>query len=395
MAWPTSPFTSPLEPQSIDRQAVFQKPTSTISIMADAQQDQCDADAVDTSHLGLRIASIFIILAASLLGTLIPILLGNSSRDLHRAFFIFKFIGTGVIIGTAWMHLLAPAAEKLGDPCLVPRLGEYDWAFFIGLATVLAMFLAEILATYFGQRAVDRKRLSSELQNGNGALPVANGNGPDRKNRAADSDIEEAPRDGAACEAAGDLTVPRDQGGYPSTPQAHVGHCSQAGSGHQHPNIAGQLTAILVLEFGVVFHSVFVGLVLATTDDIVVLLIVLVFHQFMEGLGLGSRLATTVWPGHRAWLPYFFAVCFAISTPVGTAAGLGAKPGSASDQMLTNGIFDAISAGILMYTGLVELLAHEFMFNPEMKKSSLGTQMLAFGSICFGAGVMALLAKWA
>lgn len=347
---------------------------------------ECSGEPVDTTHLGLRIASIFIILAAALLGALTPVLLGKSTHNLHRAFFICKFIGTGVIIATAWMHLLAPAVEALGDECLVPRLGEYDWAFFIGLATVLTMFLAEILATHFGQKVANRHVVTGERYTD---TPTS----PDRKVHG-DSDVEDG-RDRAACEAGNDSITPHPQGGYPSTPEAHVGHCSAAGSGHQHPDIAGQLTAIIVLEFGVIFHSVFIGLVLATTEDLVVLLIVLVFHQFMEGLGLGSRLATTSWPGRRQWLPYLFAFCFAISTPVGTAAGLGAKPSSVADQMLTNGIFDAISAGILMYTGLVELLAHEFMFNPEMKKAGLPTQMLAFGSICFGAGVMALLAKWA
>ncbi|KAH7361642.1 zinc-regulated transporter 2 [Plectosphaerella cucumerina] len=353
---------------------------------SDSQPERCTADPVDTTHFGLRIASIFIILAAALLGALTPVFLAKSARKLHRVFFVCKFIGTGVIIATAWMHLLAPAVEALGDECLVPRLGEYDWAFFIGLATVLTMFFAEILATHFGRKVTARHA-------GNDELYLDAPASPDRKTRA-DSDIEDG-RDRVACEAGAEPVAPHDQGGYPSTPQAHMGHCSAAGTGHEHPDIAGQLTAIIVLEFGVIFHSVFIGLVLATTDNLTILLIVLVFHQFMEGLGLGSRLATTSWPGRRGWLPYLFAVCFAISTPIGTAAGLGAKPSNASDQMLTNGIFDAISAGILMYTGLVELLAHEFMFNPDMKKAGLPTQMLAFGSICFGAGVMALLAKWA
>lgn len=355
--------------------------------MADTQPVECDGEPVDTTNLGLRIASIFIILAAALLGALIPVFLSKSKRDLHRTFFVCKFIGTGVIIATAWMHLMAPAVEALGNECLVPRLGEYDWAFFIGLFTVLTMFFAEILATHFGRKVAARHTVTEQVYLD---APVS----PDRKIRAGDSDIEDG-RERVVCEAGDSPVSSHEQGGYPATPQAHMGHCSAAGAGHEHPDIAGQLTAIIVLEFGVIFHSVFIGLVLATTEDLVVLLIVLVFHQFMEGLGLGSRLATTSWPGRRSWLPYLFAICFAISTPIGTAAGLSAKPSSVADQMLTNGIFDAISAGILMYTGLVELLAHEFMFNPEMKKAGLPTQMLAFGSICFGAGVMALLAKWA
>lgn len=64
-------------------------------------------------------------------------------------------------------------------------------------------------------------------------------------------------------------------------------------------------------------------------------------------------------------------------------------------MLLINGLFDSISAGILIYTGLVELMAHEFMFSQEMWRSSLGMVLSAFGCMCFGAGLMALLGKWA
>jgi zinc transporter 1/2/3 len=94
-------------------------------------------------------------------------------------------------------------------------------------------------------------------------------------------------------------------------------------------------------------------------------------------------------------MPYLLGLIFALSTPVGIAAGIGAKPNNANDQKLVNGIFDAISAGILMYTGLVELLAHEFMFNPYMRKAPIKILLLAFSCVAFGVIVMAILAKWA
>ena len=56
---------------------------------------------------------------------------------------------------------------------------------------------------------------------------------------------------------------------------------------------------------------------------------------------------------------------------------------------------DAIGAGILMYTGLVELLAHEFMFNPQMRSARLRVQLFAFACVLFGVFVMSLLAEWA
>lgn len=67
----------------------------------------------------------------------------------------------------------------------------------------------------------------------------------------------------------------------------------------------------------------------------------------------------------------------------------------ATTSKIVNGVFDAISGGILLYTGLVELLAHEFMFNPEMRKAGLQMQLCAYGCVFVGVFVMALLAKWA
>jgi zinc transporter 1/2/3 len=53
-----------------------------------------------------------------------------------------------------------------------------------------------------------------------------------------------------------------------------------------------------------------------------------------------------------------------------------------------------MSAGVLVYTGLVELLARDFLFNPLRTKDNT---RLTFMIICvfLGAGLMALLGKWA
>ncbi|GKT51653.1 zinc-regulated transporter 1 [Colletotrichum spaethianum] len=305
---------------------------------AEEAVNECGAAAVDVSNKPLRIASIFIILIASLLGGFLPIILARTTR-MHvpkMTFFIFKYVGTGVIIATAWMHLLSPGVEALHNECLASMLGDYDWAFAIGLMTR-------------GNGFVDPKKVPG--------LP--------------------------------------DDVSYPPGGRDHLGHARDHKEGDSHTGLAGQLIAIFILEFGVVFHSIFIGLVLATSDELVVLLIVLTFHQFFEGLGLGSRLATATWPAHGRWWPHILATIYGLSTPLAIAVGIAAKPNSAQTQTLVNGIFDSISAGILMYTGLVELLAHEFMFNPQMRNSPLKVQLFAFGCVALGAGVMAVLANWA
>lgn len=123
---------------------------------------------------------------------------------------------------------------------------------------------------------------------------------------------------------------------------------------------AAQLTGIFILEFGVIFHSIFIGLTLAVSgEEFVVLYIVLVFHQSFEGLALGSRLASIEWPQSKRWTPYLLGAGYALSTPIAIAIGLGVRttfsPGS-RDFLVVNGVFDSLSAGILIYTGLVELM---------------------------------------
>lgn len=183
---------------------------------------------------------------------------------------------------------------------------------------------------------------------------------------------------------------------YPPGGTDHLSH------GHHHSStehLAAQLTSIFILEFGVVFHSIFIGLTLAVAgEEFVVLYIVLVFHQTFEGLGLGSRLATTPWPASKEWLPWLLGALYGISTPLSIAVGLGVRESLSTDgraMLLVNGIFDSISAGILIYTGLVELMAHEFMFNQDMRRSKISVVLAAFGCMVLGAGLMAVLGKWA
>ena len=167
-------------------------------------------------------------------------------------------------------------------------------------------------------------------------------------------------------------------------------HESEENEGKPAEDYAAQMTAIFILEFGVIFHSIFVGLTLAVAgEEFNTLYVVLVFHQTFEGLGLGARLAVTPWPKSKRWTPYVMALGYAVSTPVSIAVGLGLRqtylPGSQT-ALIANGVFDSISAGILIYTGLVELMAHEFMFSEVMRKARLRVVLSAFGVMCLGAG---------
>lgn len=174
--------------------------------------------------------------------------------------------------------------------------------------------------------------------------------------------------------------------------KGHVDYELEGNKDKPYEDYAAAMTAIFILEFGVVFHSIFVGLTLAVSgDEFPTLYVVIVFHQTFEGLGLGSRLAVAPWPKHRLSTPYWMGIGYAFSTPIAIAAGLGLRnsyaPGSQT-ALIVNGVFDSISAGILIYTGLVELMAHEFMFSEVMRRAKLSVVLSAVGLMCLGAGML-------
>lgn len=375
---------------------------------------ECESSLASRNHWGLRVASIFIIFAGSALGALLPILLARASRVRipKLCFFVAKYFGTGVILATAWMHLLSPASDNLRDECLGDILPDYDWAMAIALMTVMVMFLVEIIVSRydFGFGSAHGHRHGETVESKD---PQNTGSNPteDRPPR----DLEEAVGSGesvsefpgttstvaASPTPAGHDKLPATLSdvSYPAGGKDHLAHHRDHVEGDEHANYAAQMTAIFILEFGVIFHSIFIGLTLAVTDNFIILFVVLVFHQTFEGLGLGARLATATWPpGGRRWTPYLLGMLYAISTPLAIGMGLVASRSLALEgatSKIVNGVFDAISGGILMYTALVELVAHEFMFNPEMRKAGLGMQLSAYGCVVVGVGLMALLANWA
>ncbi len=276
-------------------------------------------------------------------------------------------------------QLLAPACDALTDPCLTGPITLYDWAEGIALMTIFILFFIELMAmrfATFGHRYdsdeeqeqkthehIPQKRASRSSSSGQRHTP-----GEDHLGHTRDHiELDESPPE-------------------PEMPSVTTTRLRA----HESEDYAAQMTAIFILEFGVIFHSIFVGLTLAVAgSEFNVLYIVLVFHQTFEGLGLGSRLAATPWPESKQWTPYYLALGYGLSTPISIAAGLGVRmsyaPGT-EKSLIVNGVFDSISAGILIYTGLVELMAHEFMFSAYMRGAPLKVVLYAFGIMCLGAG---------
>ncbi|KAF2856635.1 ZIP zinc/iron transport family [Plenodomus tracheiphilus IPT5] len=365
---------------------------------ADEEQPvQCETRNDYDGRMGIRISSIFVILIGSMFGAVFPIFAKRMRSKFvpQWVFFVAKYFGSGVIVATAFIHLLAPANEALTNPCLTGVIVAYPWVEAIALMVVFVMFFLELMTMRYANfgsghdHAHEHKHDASHTHAVSASKTPSDINLGDRKSQ----DPEAIPTANPHLRGEDHLGHQRD----------HVAN-SEMGSDWEARGLvpetySAQLTAVFILEFGVIFHSIFVGLTLAVAgDEFITLYIVLVFHQTFEGLGLGARLAEVPWPTSKRWTPYFLAMGYGISTPIAIAIGLGVRESFAPESrttLLVNGVFDSISAGILIYTGLIELMAHEFMFSPYMQKGPVSRTLKAFTLMTLGAGLMALLGYWA
>ncbi|KAF8518935.1 ZIP-like iron-zinc transporter [Hysterangium stoloniferum] len=346
---------------------------ATTLLFSIADTDSCGSVNNQVDLLGLRVGAIFIILVTSLFGTLFPILARRSKfiRLPPIAFDFAKFFGSGVIIATAFIHLLSPALDALGSPCLTGAWTEYPWALAISMASVFSIFFVELVAFRWGRAKLASIGLEAHDPHGHGIGPggAHSAHGPEMPMK------EHSEKD----------------------PESSIGLHEASASSALDTAIA-RIIGIAILEFGVLFHSLLIGLTLAVDEEFKILFVVLVFHQMFEGLGLGSRLAHLDLPPKYSWVPVIGACIYGVTTPLGIAIGLGVRTTYNPDSTtasIVSGSLDATSSGILLYTGLVELLAHEFLFNPSM--AVISNKRLAFNGITmlFGAGIMSLLGRWA
>lgn len=163
-----------------------------------------------------------------------------------------------------------------------------------------------------------------------------------------------------------------------------------------------QLLQCLLLEAGILFHSIFIGMALsvATGTSFIVLLVAISFHQTFEGFALGARIASLI-PDLFSPMspkPWLMALAYGTTTPIGQAIGLGLHnlydPGSTAGLLMV-GITNAVSSGLLLFAGLVELLAEDFLSDKsyEILRGKRRTQ--AFVAVASGAMLMALVGAWA
>lgn len=381
-------------------------------------------------YMNARIASIFVLLVVSAAGSFSPILaikyqtLGVPDWVIYVA----RFFGSGVILATAFIHLLGESNDSFASPCLGDAWREYLWGSALSLLGVFTMFTIEIVT----QRMMDLKMQKDERREAEARADEENQvdnlsccsnesvrirgeltfpslgsqKHPDKEAKAADKScphIEEESIRAYPCPPATGTEGPGYVENGTAMEHKDIASINTLSASkiamREEQNAFQKIFNLFLLEFGIVFHSVFVGLSLAVAgDEFITLFVAISFHQFFEGMGLGARFATAKWPEHMKHYPWYLSLAYSLTTPIGIAAGLGVRHlylNNDNTSLVVVGIFDGFCSGLLIYSCLIEFMGRDFLMDEEMRENKLRWLILAYAMFFLGTLFMALVGKWA
>ncbi|KFZ08211.1 hypothetical protein V501_06053 [Pseudogymnoascus sp. VKM F-4519 (FW-2642)] len=368
-------------------------------------------------NLNLHIAAVFIILFVSSTACAFPLIVVKAPRLRIPPTFLFvvRHFGTGVLIATAFVHLLPTAFISLTDPCL-PDFWNKDYPAMAGALALAAVFMIAVVEMVFSPGkngcAMPAGMMEESIggghrnENAKEGSSVGNQEGERRpeqglihgRNNSTGRELQRITKSSAAFNAGERNTLPQTK----QESEKYIASSSANGTAITPIEIQNHKKALMqcvLLEMGILFHSVFIGMALsvAVGNDFIVLLIAITFHQTFEGLALGSRIAVLSWKRH-AFQPWLMALAYGCTTPIGQAIGLATRtlyaPGSQVGLLMV-GIMNAISSGLLTFTSLVDLMSEDFLSDESWTVLRGRRRVWACLLVFAGAFGMSLIGAWA
>nr|AVC05619.1 zinc-regulated transporter/iron-regulated transporter-like protein 4 [Sedum alfredii] len=370
----------------------------SISRASCGRANESDVCRDDSAALKLKFVAMASILVAGVCGIALP-LLGRNSRILRtdgNLFFTAKAFAAGVILATGFVHMLSDATKALNDPCL-PAFPwkKFPFSGYFAMMASLVTLLVDFMGTQYYERKQEQEQLS--------------------RVEALESDSESG--------IVEEKVFGEEEGGgmHIVGMHAHAAHhrhshvngrddfegsiFEPSGHGHSHGHSHGGVDAAndsvrhvvvsQILELGIVSHSVIIGLSLGVSNSpctIRPLIAALSFHQFFEGFALGGCISQAQFKNLSATM---MACFFAITTPTGIAIGIGLSSfynSQSARALVVEGTLDSISAGILVYMALVDLIAADFL--SKRMSCNFKLQVMSYFALFIGAGLMSSLALW-
>ena len=348
-----------------------------------------------------HIGGLFIVLVVSALGIIASLFLGMAYQSKEKYFLVqqvlqlTKMFGIGVIAATAWIHLLPEAFGMFGNPCIDPWWAIYgtNWVGIFALAAAFMVQLIE-LAGHSHVSPIDvppsdahisisvEQNLRSTHEDDQATLGYNA-----RKNKLAADDEATLGYNARKNKLAAD-----DEAALPVTILKIPANDMEY---HNSPDM--KRISIIVLEAGILTHSVIIGLTLGVASDSTfdALLIAVCFHQLFEGLALGSLVSDTNLSNVSKVV---MALLYPLSTPIGIGIGIGVHSVYSENQpslILIQGILESLSSGILIYSTYCELVGGEINHNAAFARYPRKFKVICFLAMYLGAAAMAIIGYWA
>ncbi|KAK3133954.1 hypothetical protein QOZ80_6AG0543220 [Eleusine coracana subsp. coracana] len=372
------------------------------------EETECRDEA---AALRLKMVAVASILVAGAAGVAIP-LIGRwwrratspsssspSSSSGGVAFTLAKAFAAGVILATGFVHMLNDANEALTDPCLPDSpWRHFPFPGFIAMLAALGTLVADFVTTSLYEKtdqaatSVGDDQDTAPLLEAGSLAGITSVVGSEASYAAGDKDPMHIVGMRAHSQLHGHGSYHEITGSVYDDGHAH---------GHSHgfdeePSGGRHVAAAQILELGIVSHSVIIGLSLGVSQSpctIRPLVAALSFHQFFEGFALGGCISQAQFKSFSALMMAFF---FAITTPAGITVGACIasfyNPNSPR-ALVVEGILDSMSAGILIYMALVDLIAADFL--SKRMRSNPRLQAGSYVALFLGAMAMSSLAIWA
>ncbi|XP_015065361.1 fe(2+) transport protein 1-like [Solanum pennellii] len=328
-----------------------------LSVVEDCGAEEDNSCVNKSKALPLKIIAIVSILITSMIGVCLPLVTRSipALSPERNLFVIVKAFAAGIILATGFMHVLPDSFDMLSSSCLKENpWHKFPFTGFVAMLSSIVTMAIDSIAT-----SLYSKKHRAGLVNPTGG---------------ADQEM------GAV------------NGGH-----SHHHHGSlSTKDGVEGTKLLRYRVIAMVLELGIIVHSIVIGISLGASNNtctIKGLVAALCFHQMFEGMGLGGCILQAEYKFLKKTLMAFF---FAVTTPFGIALGMALSTTyeeTSPRALITVGLLNASSAGLLIYMALVDLLAADFM--GDKLQGSVKLQIKSYMAVLLGAGGMSLMAKWA
>ena len=350
----------------------------------------------------LRIASVFIMFFVSLLGVALPLLYYGSNPTAHKNlaesdnFRIMRSFAAGIMIAVAFIHLLFDGNEKLSEVSI-----EYPSLAFT-LATIgimIALGFEQVAVAINGgvkikEESPAKVYYQARCEENCAEINTSN----DIKDNLTSFGIR--PHQLPEIERQMELEAVGQNATHSAICEHNLAISMISGS--------ETLTVIVkayMMEISIAIHSVVIGIGLGNMSGeenlppLKALIIALTFHQFFEGLGLGTTLQEArVELGKLKII--IFVITFASTLSIGIIIGIllalhrhNNDEHTIANESYVTGCFNSLAAGVLIYVSLVEMAAEDFHAVSISHRGLLKVKMML--ALMTGTLILAVLARWA